>query len=276
MEDTGHWQGGWLKHIQDYSSRKLTVPDDKLTALSGVAQMIAINTKDTYYAGLWKSHLPEDLAWRVYPRDESRALVEEGFAHETFGDVYPVIVPSHYRAPSWSWASLDARILFVHLDYGNLVADILRCHVDECSPFGKVSGGWIKIWGPVFEISACPAGTKTDPKDPLGFGLLVQFQLDAGITQDEKLHDGISYGEAFFDVAPSFPTYALFLDPSNALLLQRSEQNYKRVGLAKFLRTAKQRLLEPLIDPLDIAFRREHIPYGPISCTDACMTVTII
>jgi hypothetical protein len=120
--------------------------------LSAVARFIATNTKDTYYAGLWKSHLPEDLAWRVYSRDESRTFVKEGFAHEVFGESYPVIVPSQYRAPSWSWASLDARILFVHLDYGHLVADILHCHVDECSPFGKVSGGWIKIWVSTLEL----------------------------------------------------------------------------------------------------------------------------
>jgi hypothetical protein len=95
--------------------------------------------------------------------------------------------------------------------------------------------------------------------------------------QAEKLHDGISYGEAFFDVAPSFPTYALFLDSSNALLLQRSGQNYKRVGLAKFLRTAKQRLLVPLADRTsEPLLQREHIPYGPIGFRDACTTVTII
>jgi hypothetical protein len=142
----GRWQGGWLQYIEDYSSRQLTVPDDKLPALTGVAKMLARNTDDTYYAGLWKSHLPEDLAWRVYPRDEVRLLVEEGFAHEVSGEYHQPKVPARYRAPSWSWASLDARIKFVPLDYAHLVAEVLHCHVDESTPFGKVSGGWLKIW----------------------------------------------------------------------------------------------------------------------------------
>lgn len=142
----GRWLGGWLQYIEDYSGRQLTVPDDKLPALSGLAKMLARNTNDTYYAGLWKSHLPEDLAWRVYPRNEARVLVEEGFAHEVSGEYHQPKVPTSYRAPSWSWASLDARIKFVPLDYANLVAEVLHCHVDEFSPFGKVFGGWVKIW----------------------------------------------------------------------------------------------------------------------------------
>jgi hypothetical protein len=130
-----------------------------------------------------------------------------------------------------------------------------------------------------------PPNTKIDKKDPIGFGTLVQFQLDAGITQNGKHHDGISYGEAFFDIAPSFPCFALFLDASNALLLQKQQWDYKRVGLGKFLRTNKQRQLEPLLsrpEPgLDngdrgTGLRNENVPYGPIGHKHPCTTVTII
>ncbi|PKY04370.1 HET-domain-containing protein [Aspergillus campestris IBT 28561] len=275
----GRWDGGWIQHIEDYSRRQLSVPDDKLVALSGVAKYIAMNTNGTYYAGLWESHLHEDLAWRTYPQDEVRVFAPDGFEHQLSDVYYPTQIPARYRAPSWSWASIDARIKFVPLDYGNIVAEILHCHVDESTPFGTVTGGWIKIWAPLFKISQCPPDAKIDKKDPIGFGTLVQFQLDAGITLEGNHYDGISYGEGFFDVAPSFPCYALFLDSSNALLLQSSQQKYKRVGFGRFLRTNKQRVLKPLLyqqepgiddDGQGALPRRENIPYGPIGRSQPC------
>lgn len=130
-----------------------------------------------------------------------------------------------------------------------------------------------------------PPDTKIDKKDPIGFGTLAQFRLDTGITQNGKHYDGISYGEVFFDIAPSFPCFAVFLDASNALLLQKSQTDYKRVGFGKFLRTNKQRRLEPLIrqpepgldnDDRGAGLRNESISYGPIGRKHPCTTVTII
>ncbi|AEO66911.1 uncharacterized protein THITE_2128899 [Thermothielavioides terrestris NRRL 8126] len=150
----GRWNAGWLGLIENYSKRKMTRPEDKLPALSGVASLVARETKDTYYAGLWKSHMLEDLAWRVCTRREVRVQVSDGFDHEYREKLCDVVVPAGYRAPSWSWASLDAHIQFVPLDFARLVAEFLYCHVELAGqdPYGKVCGGRIRLWAPLVEV----------------------------------------------------------------------------------------------------------------------------
>ena len=157
----GRWRGGWLSHIESYSKRNLTKDGDKLPALSGLATFIASRTGDEYYAGLWRDHIIEDLHWRVYTRPEVRqggSTVESEDctllypAPEGLKSVYgpklcDVVAPSTYRAPSWSWASLDANIKFVPLDFGRIRTEFISCHIRPAGmdAFGKVASGWIKL-----------------------------------------------------------------------------------------------------------------------------------
>ena len=92
-----------------------------------------------------------------------------------------------------------------------------------------------------------------------------------------SLPHGTSYGEAFFDLSPQLPCTALFLDPSNALLLMPSSGNdgtYLRIGVAKFLRTEKQRGRVPMVSVPPRRFNR--VPFGPISAEDETAVVTIV
>ncbi|KAK3984732.1 heterokaryon incompatibility protein-domain-containing protein [Cladorrhinum sp. PSN332] len=86
-----HWQGV----VESYSRRKLTLPSDKLPALSGMAQAIQKDYKLEYLAGHWKDdHLFESLCWIpsiLQPEDHG------GFT-------------STYIAPSWSWMSFQGSI----------------------------------------------------------------------------------------------------------------------------------------------------------------------
>ncbi|KAK8127341.1 hypothetical protein PG984_008449, partial [Apiospora sp. TS-2023a] len=76
-----------------YSRRAMTNPSDKLAALSAIANIIADGDGYTYLAGLFKEKLPMQLCW---------------MAHEGL----PMPRPKQYRAPSWSWTSVDAPIRF--------------------------------------------------------------------------------------------------------------------------------------------------------------------
>ncbi|KAL8396400.1 hypothetical protein RB594_004628 [Gaeumannomyces avenae] len=112
---------GWRQIIEAYSACELSVPNDRLIAISAVARLAVAAFQDTYVAGLWRSALEELLAWRVspYPRDNPA---------RTAAATWPAEV---YRAPSWSWASVDGQVRFderygpgllvkaqeVHLDY---------------------------------------------------------------------------------------------------------------------------------------------------------------
>jgi hypothetical protein len=84
----------WTRLVEDYSQRYLSKEGDKLPALSGIAQLYQEKHKDTYLAGIWLSRLLEHLCWCV-PNDATES-------HR----------PSDYRAPSWSWASIDGKVVF--------------------------------------------------------------------------------------------------------------------------------------------------------------------
>ena len=143
--------------IENFTKRKLTKSEDKLPALSGLARVIAEETNDRYFAGIWATHDFEDLFWRVYVREE---LQEHERHHDRDGEgpcVFKPVKgkvlaeakkPDKYRAPSWSWASLDAPVRFIPLSYRNLVAEILDCFVKPAGAdeFGRVVKGQLDIW----------------------------------------------------------------------------------------------------------------------------------
>lgn len=70
----------------------LTRKTDKLMAFSGIAQRMQRVLNDEYLAGLWKQHLPYHLLWS---KRKDNPIAPE---------------PRDYRAPSWSWASVDGKV----------------------------------------------------------------------------------------------------------------------------------------------------------------------
>jgi hypothetical protein len=82
----------WRTLITAYSEMNLTKGDDKLIAIQALAQTMQDAVKDRYVAGLWESRLVEDMMWRVAPGVRERARTSR---------------PQDWRAPTWSWASVD-------------------------------------------------------------------------------------------------------------------------------------------------------------------------
>lgn len=124
------------------------------------------------------------------------------------------------------------------------------------------------------------ANTTPSSSDALGLGVLSEIRLS----------DGVSLGDAFFDAQPCFPCHALFLDSSNALVLKetgRGAGEFARVGIAKFLRTARQRADSPLPAKDTVDARIETVvtlgqsgmpmpPWGPITEDAVRTTITIV
>lgn len=141
------WQGGWLSLIKNYTVRNLTASRDKLTALAGVARAVAEETGDRYFAGLWGSHFMEDLCWRMYPYEEindRRNARNTAMKGKLIGAVHK---PAEYRAPSWSWASLDGPVRHIPLSYSQLVSKVVECSTVPAGkdPYGRVSSGKLDI-----------------------------------------------------------------------------------------------------------------------------------
>lgn len=81
----------WYQNVvsQSYSRRKLTRAEDKLSAISGLARAFHRHFRCSYVAGLWDLDLAFAICWR-----------RRG----------PGQRPGLYRAPSFSWASIDAAV----------------------------------------------------------------------------------------------------------------------------------------------------------------------
>lgn len=125
----GNFEWLWNQIVQLYSAANLTFAKDKLPALSGVAKLGHSETGDQYLAGLWRSQVEEQLCWRRW-RSE------------------PDVKRPAWRAPSWSWTSVDGRVTWYKRQKG--VLETNYAHVLNASttpyadnPFGQVTGGVI-------------------------------------------------------------------------------------------------------------------------------------
>ena len=145
----------WAALIPLYSRANLTLDADKLPAISGVARRLSIMSglepTNDYAAGLWHPGFARQLLWRA--------------------DLAPNKPrPTSYRAPSWSWASIDTRS-FPYAPRGNAPNSIdpstplskakskqavgvvqIKVDLKTEDQFGQVSGGFAKILGPLCRV----------------------------------------------------------------------------------------------------------------------------
>jgi hypothetical protein len=143
-------QKWWANIVNHYSKRFLTNERDKLPALSGLAQIYHEVSDDIYLAGIWKSSLPHRLCWYYLQP----------------GGLLPGIStsrrPRKFRAPSWSWASIDVSSGgeccfwgFTRMEPNPLAHEgVLRvvctlyeasCELKTSDPFGEVLSGFIEL-----------------------------------------------------------------------------------------------------------------------------------
>jgi hypothetical protein len=138
----------WLQIIDTYCKMKITESDDKLPAISAVAQEFGIAFLNTiegpvsYKAGLWAQHMPLNLLW----------------GNDSSGTIEP---RPPYRAPTWSWASVGDHVITSRYELVNsrhparYNANILQCDVglvSDFGPYGRVLGGTLKIEGMIKDI----------------------------------------------------------------------------------------------------------------------------
>jgi hypothetical protein len=123
--------------VEAYTTARLTYGTDKLIALSGISKSIGRYLGDKYCAGLWRTSLVTDLFW---------------FGPSVRGEKFSR--PNPYRAPSWSWASVDGRssVLIFHtgqLEDIQALINIITCEVQTATgdPFGFVTGGFLRLSG---------------------------------------------------------------------------------------------------------------------------------
>ncbi|KAH8645956.1 heterokaryon incompatibility protein-domain-containing protein, partial [Tricladium varicosporioides] len=88
----------WLCTVEIYTRCQLTYPKDKLIAISGIAGVFHPSL-GTYCLGLWKDHLSMGLLWSLAEPPSLMTTLRLATGPKRHN--------RPYRAPSWSWASVD-------------------------------------------------------------------------------------------------------------------------------------------------------------------------
>ncbi|CAF9938262.1 hypothetical protein IMSHALPRED_000735 [Imshaugia aleurites] len=130
----------WQRIVSTYSACNLTRAEDRLVAISGLAKRIQLSLGDEYLAGLWQDILTSDLLWYVKWLDRKQKTR-----------------PTFYRAPSWSWASVNDGVSFAQDKISVLTVPlitILAADVDlaTADATGQVTNGFICLSGSLMPI----------------------------------------------------------------------------------------------------------------------------
>ncbi|KAK7915266.1 heterokaryon incompatibility protein-domain-containing protein [Apiospora marii] len=141
----------WARIVEAYTACCLTCAGDKLVALSGIAKPFRSILEDRYVAGMWRRYLEHELLWVI--------------ANTGFGPDSPEAPEIPYRAPSWSWAAVDATVAAGDLDVRD---SSILIHVEEVQlqhgskdDTGHVRAGWLKLSGVLKLLVLLPRSSPT-------------------------------------------------------------------------------------------------------------------
>ncbi|SPO06909.1 uncharacterized protein DNG_09603 [Cephalotrichum gorgonifer] len=148
----------WCDLVEKYAACGLTVFSDKLVAMAGLAShrwgLLGGEEADEYIAGLWRSQLPHSLCWET-----------DNF-HKTYRT-------AQYRAPSWSWASIEGSIQFVHKTHGAggpstvALCDVVdvRLVLAGTDRTGALKGGYMRLRGRLISVGVSGSALTVEGTD---------------------------------------------------------------------------------------------------------------
>lgn len=157
----------WEDTVKEYTARGITKLEDKLPALGGLAVRHAKTRRDDYLAGLWAGDLPAALLW--WKRDKYDNTTPE----------------RNDRCPSWSWASIQARIEppipgAQRILDTNLLA--YSCRYDPPESLSTLVDGWLHLEGPLCVVDRWGGieGEDSDPEDLCPYVTLLTVPKNGG------------------------------------------------------------------------------------------------
>lgn len=129
----------WYDAVEEFCERDITYPQDKFRAIAALANEFSSALKDEYVAGLWKADFLRGLLWSTWPNLD-------------------VQKPDRWRAPSWSWASVETSITYNRLPTlpATELAKVTSFEITPESksfPYGELSAAAVEIRAPVFTFN---------------------------------------------------------------------------------------------------------------------------
>jgi hypothetical protein len=212
----------WNKLVWTYTRKSLSVSGDKLVALSGVAKHMMSHVRDIYIVGMWRRDLEKKLMWEVL-------------------EIRPR--PPGYRAPSWSWASVDGPIWYVSRAAQQSLTHIEDVVLDYATEdtTGAVTGGWLDLSGHLrpMRLKGIKRDSGIDWYMVVGGGIVSKH--DANDTHEELFArlDTLYGEEEAFD--NDNKEKRLFFMPG---LVERSDRNHEVRCLLLRLTNSKSKIFE--------------------------------
>ncbi|RYN22474.1 hypothetical protein AA0114_g12894 [Alternaria tenuissima] len=136
----------WGKIIMEYSARELTYPQiDKLVALSAISRRMGYAMDDTYLAGHFCKTLPLSLNWYTDRPESHMSRAKDRVPKRLPRSSNPMCDENSINdpcsnwvvTPSWSWASVDGRLVTVLIYGGDTPLAAMEMY--EFSPVGRTS-----------------------------------------------------------------------------------------------------------------------------------------
>jgi hypothetical protein len=205
----------WMQLVSVYSKRSLSLSREKFNAISAVAQGFSSLLVPEYFAGLWQFSILRQLTWVPKCSWDLEAMNTR---------------PEAYRAPSWSWASVDGPLdydsTFLELD-GEVYlyrSDLISCQIEPKSadnPFGEILAGPLKLKGVLRQAWFNPsekhilwANEDDDISGAINaFCLAESRQGSSKQVEDNPSTDQESGFEAFHDESGNWPPIQVFCLP---------------------------------------------------------------
>ncbi|RDW63432.1 hypothetical protein BP6252_10977 [Coleophoma cylindrospora] len=266
--ESDHAHENWKRIIERYSTTNLTEANDKLIALSGIAEKMSTQVRAPYIAGMWRNkYFASQLLWRVKTEYKSGIFL------------YSSTRPRNERAPSFSWAAIDAP----HgIECGetqedrNLWITVMEVDVKPQpkpnSEFGLVSeGGFVEISCQKFAIVIERKYRKVE-------GIVRDDMFTWTLAAEEDGHHKNMHPSVYLDSARDDyldicgPHSSMWLVPAYkspqgdliCLLLQRDRDNaekFFRRGLSTItgLRSAGNTFLGEIIGDSNVLKSRDHV-----------------
>lgn len=213
----------WEAIVKGYTSRKLSKKSDKLPAQAGLAKRHETLVGDEYVAGLWRKSFLAGLCWMS-------ELDRTGIRRQSD--------PS-FRAPSWSWASVDERIIstFCFSDK-KPTAEVLdvRVELKGQNRYGELTDGYISLRAPFHRIYIdCSTGEYAgwlpllkDESDADADIPSSTCQFDNGLSTDDLRSMPLFFVTLLQVEQGTIPAYAgLVVVP-----VKDQEAVYRRVGMS--------------------------------------------
>lgn len=233
----GYWSGQMTEHMVDrywdslvesYSARSVTNAEDRIFAISGVAERFADIIPGRYIAGNWERMMPKTLFWRSHTLSKSDR-------------------PTEYQGPSWSWISIRDEIAFQANN--NCMCTVLSIEYELKTAgalYGALSSATLHIKGPALSVEWQYTRQGQTSKEDLsefwwkrqgkddGQDPLLEINLDAR-EQTTKWENMVLLAHQLFEHEGSRSTDCVALVWVDQIDVDKKPRDrYRRVGIVTF------------------------------------------